>query len=691
MQPQLIAGRYQVLRAIGRGGMGTVWLCRDEILGREVAVKQIGALPGDSASQTKRAMREARSAAALNHPNAVAVYDVVDHESRPWLVMEYVEGETLADEILREGLLSPQRVADVGSQLAGALARAHQRLIVHRDIKPGNVLINKYGHPKISDFGIARGHGDEQLTQVGFITGTPGYLSPELARGGDPHPASDVWALGATLYAAVEGQPPYEPRSNPIALLRAIASERPRPMIHAGVLAPAIAAMMHEDPACRWDMATCARRLGGIARAAALAAPRVDPTATRVIAAPVLDSTQALEPTQRLKAAAPVVAAAAPVAAAATAATAAMKPPVIAAPVAKQTVVAKPVVAPPVAKPVVAPPVAKPVVAPPGAKPTVVAAPVAKPTVVAAPVAKPTVVAAPVAKPTVLGRPPTPAPAAKPTVVAEREVAGLVTAAPVAHLPVVAPPPVVARTPVVTASAMPRVEGGESRGPESPVIARAAVAKAPVVYKDRVERAAGVAGPLDPQGEPLAAPPGDKGDKGNGRRWRSLGLVALLVVALGTFFLLSPIGDQGAPTGKPLATRSTAPAKPPVTTAPQVSEPPSATTPGPSSPTAPSAPGTNAQLENFVASYSANDIGNRDSTWNQLSPRMQGFAGGRSGYDGFWRSIRSVSVNRVQANAAANTARVSLTFTSTHGKTSTETHKFTFLRNGEGYLIQSDR
>ena len=214
-------------------------------------------------------MREARSAAAFNHPNAVAVYDVVNHHERPWLVMEYVEGQTLADEISRDGQLSPRRVADIGAQLAGALARAHERRIVHRDIKPANVLIDKAGRPKISDFGIARRHGDDQLTAIGFVTGTPGYLSPELARGEDPHPASDVWALGATLYAAVEGRSPYESRSNPIALLRAIATEPPRPMTHAGALAPAIEAMMHENPASRWDMATSAKRLGGIAVAEA--------------------------------------------------------------------------------------------------------------------------------------------------------------------------------------------------------------------------------------------------------------------------------------------------------------------------------------------------------------------------------------------------------------------------------------
>ena len=314
MQPQLIAGRYQVLRAIGRGGMGTVWLCRDEVLGREVAVKQMGALPGESATETKRAMREARAAASFSHPNVVAVYDVVNHDERPWLVMEYVEGQTLAEEISRDGQLSPRRVADIGAQLAGALAHAHERRIVHRDIKPANVLIDKAGRPKISDFGIARGHGDDQLTAIGFVTGTPGYLSPELARGGDPHPASDVWALGATLYAAVEGRSPYEPRSNPIALLRAIATERPRPMTHAGALAPAIDAMMDEDPARRWDMATSAKRLSDIAGVDATAVmPVVEPGDTAVMSMvepagtavmPQVTAVPPVEPTKQLEVAA---------------------------------------------------------------------------------------------------------------------------------------------------------------------------------------------------------------------------------------------------------------------------------------------------------------------------------------------------------------------------------------------------
>ena len=268
MDPQRIADRYDVVRAIGRGGMGTVWLCRDSVLGRDVAVKQIGDFPGEPANETRRAMREARAAAALNHPNAVAVYDVVDHGGRPWLVMEYVEGETLAERVAREGRLEPAVVASIGAQLASALTRAHERRIVHRDIKPGNVLLDRHGRPKISDFGIARGHGDDALTQTGFVTGTPGYLSPELARGEDPDASSDVWALGATLYAAVEGRAPYPSQTNPIATLQAIATREPDPMQHAGALGGAIAAMMNTDRAQRWDMATAAERLGRIATGA---------------------------------------------------------------------------------------------------------------------------------------------------------------------------------------------------------------------------------------------------------------------------------------------------------------------------------------------------------------------------------------------------------------------------------------
>ncbi|HEV7149018.1 MAG TPA: serine/threonine-protein kinase [Pedococcus sp.] len=264
MHPQVIAGRYEVLRAIGSGGMGTVWLCRDTVLGREVAIKRVGALPGEPAAAA-RAMREARIAASLNDAHTVSVYDIVDEDDAHWLVMEFVDGQSLAEQIRDEGALPVTQVATMGAAVAGALAKAHQRGIVHRDIKPGNILITKAGTPKVSDFGIARAHADDQLTQTGFMTGTPTYLSPELARGGDPTSASDVWALGATLYYAVEGQPAYEAQANPLATLQAIASGAPRPMELAGPLGGAIAAMMNPDVTERWNMATAARQLDRIA------------------------------------------------------------------------------------------------------------------------------------------------------------------------------------------------------------------------------------------------------------------------------------------------------------------------------------------------------------------------------------------------------------------------------------------
>ena len=189
--------------------MGTVWLCQDETLQREVAVKQVGLLPGESVTDSARALPRGPSSAALSHRNVVTVFDVVEEHGAIWLVMEHVPAGPCPRSSSRTARSTRRVVADIGAQVADGLAAAHAVGTMHRDVKPGNVLIREDGVAKISDFGIARSAGDPALTQSGFLTGTPSYFSPELARGAEPGPGTDVWALGATLYAAVEGRSPY--------------------------------------------------------------------------------------------------------------------------------------------------------------------------------------------------------------------------------------------------------------------------------------------------------------------------------------------------------------------------------------------------------------------------------------------------------------------------------------------------
>ena len=251
----MLAGRYDVGREIGRGGMGAVWLGRDTVLNRDVALKRIGLLPGASAPDLERAEREARLAARLNHPHVVAVYDLVTEDGANWLVMEYVEGVTLAALVKNDGALSTDEAAGLVRQAADALAAAHGAGIVHRDVKPSNMLVTPAGDVKITDFGIARAEADASLTQTGLVTGSPAYLAPEVASGASATDRSDVWSLGATLFHTLAGHPPYDVGDNLMGALYRIVHEEPPRLADAGWVTPVLEHTMARDPADRWPMA----------------------------------------------------------------------------------------------------------------------------------------------------------------------------------------------------------------------------------------------------------------------------------------------------------------------------------------------------------------------------------------------------------------------------------------------------
>jgi eukaryotic-like serine/threonine-protein kinase len=252
----VIAGRYSLEREIGRGGMGTVWLGTDEVLDRQVALKQIGMLPGADGPDLARAEREAQLAARLNHPHVVAVFNLVADETTGarWLVMEYVEGTTLAQLIRQEGRLSPDDAAPMLWQAADALVAAHAEGIVHRDVKPSNILVDRDRQVKLTDFGIARIATDPSLTQTGLVTGSPAYLAPEVAAGHRGDEAADVWSLGATIFHVLSGRPPYEIGDHVLGGLYRIVNEEPPRPTDAGWLAPLLESTMVKDPARRWSM-----------------------------------------------------------------------------------------------------------------------------------------------------------------------------------------------------------------------------------------------------------------------------------------------------------------------------------------------------------------------------------------------------------------------------------------------------
>ncbi|MEU7717593.1 serine/threonine-protein kinase [Streptomyces tibetensis] len=285
---RLLAGRYRLGKVLGRGGMGTVWRAQDETLGRTVAVKELR-FPSNIDEEEKRrlitrTLREAKAIARIRNNSAVTVFDVVQEDDRPWIVMELVEGKSLAEVIREDGLLDPKRAAEVGLAVLDVLRSAHREGILHRDVKPSNVLIAEDGRVVLTDFGIAQVEGDPSITSTGMLVGAPSYISPERARGHKPGPAADLWSLGGLLYAAVEGAPPYD-KGSAIATLTAVMTEPLEEPKNAGPLTDVIHGLLTKDPAQRLDDAGARAMLNSVLHAPAKAEPE-PMDATKVVPLP---------------------------------------------------------------------------------------------------------------------------------------------------------------------------------------------------------------------------------------------------------------------------------------------------------------------------------------------------------------------------------------------------------------------
>ncbi|OPF80820.1 serine/threonine protein kinase [Streptomyces antioxidans] len=284
---RLLAGRYRLGEILGQGGMGTVWRASDQTLGRTVAVKELR-FPSSVEEDEKRrlitrTLREAKAIARIRSSGAVTVYDVVDEDDRPWIVMELIEGRSLADVVRDDGPLAPKRAAEVGLAVLDVLRAAHQAGILHRDVKPSNVLISDDGRVVLTDFGIAQVEGDPSVTSTGMLVGAPSYISPERARGQKPGPPADLWSLGGLLYAAVEGVPPYD-KSTAIATLTAVMTEPVEPPKNAGPLEEVIYGLLTKDPDRRLDDAGARGLLEHVVNGPEI--PKVPADATRTMSLP---------------------------------------------------------------------------------------------------------------------------------------------------------------------------------------------------------------------------------------------------------------------------------------------------------------------------------------------------------------------------------------------------------------------
>src|SRR5689334_5000485 len=282
--PLVVADRYRLIAPLGQGGMGRVWRATDVVLHRDVAIKELvpppGLTPGERQEMRERSLREARAIARLNNVNVVRVFDVLRTDADPWIVMEYVPSRSLQDTLAAEGPFNPVKAAEMGLGILGALRAAHRAGVVHRDVKPGNVLIGADGRVVLTDFGLATVPGDPNVTRTGLVLGSPAYIAPERARDGTAGPAADLWSLGATLYAAVEGASPFA-RPSAIATLAALATENPPPARNAGPLKPVLNGLLRKDPTHRINAEEAERLLNRAAgRRSKLAFP-MSPTMRR--------------------------------------------------------------------------------------------------------------------------------------------------------------------------------------------------------------------------------------------------------------------------------------------------------------------------------------------------------------------------------------------------------------------------
>ncbi|WP_446218325.1 protein kinase domain-containing protein [Micromonospora sp. IBHARD004] len=252
--PQLVADRYRLISPLGQGGMGRVWKARDEVLHRDVAIKELvpppSLTPEERREMRERSLREARAIARLNNVNVVRIFDVLRTDGDPWIVMEYVPSKSLQDTLAEDGPVSPAKAIEIGLGVLGALKAAHKAGVMHRDVKPGNVLLGDDGRVVLTDFGLATIPGDPNVTRTGMVLGSPAYIAPERAKDGTAGPEADLWSLGATLYAAVEGKSPYA-RPSAIATLAALATEPLPTPKNAGPLKPLLQGLLRKDPADR--------------------------------------------------------------------------------------------------------------------------------------------------------------------------------------------------------------------------------------------------------------------------------------------------------------------------------------------------------------------------------------------------------------------------------------------------------